>query len=461
MNDGLRPYLNYKDSALHWLGKIPKHWTEKRAKYFFREIDERSTTGQEPLMSVSHKTGVTLRKSNVTMFRAESNIGHKICRPGDLAINTLWAWMAALGVSRQMGLVSPAYGVYRQRDETNLHPEFIDFLLRTPQYSAEYRCRSTGITTSRLRLYPIDFLCIPLVQPPREEQELIVRYLRQQDVRIRKFIRNRRRLIEVLNEQKHAIINRAVTRGLNPAVSFKPSGIDWLGEMPAHWRNGRIKTEMDNLNTRRIPLSGTDRGRMTQRLYDYYGASSVIDKVEDYLFDDDLLLIAEDGANLVLRNLPLAIIARGKFWVNNHAHILKPRHGSLEYFAALLEQIDYSRWITGAAQPKLTQDRLMAVRIPVPPDSEQAEIADWIAEHTRELSSGIRTAEREIDLIREYRARLIADVVTGKLDVRHMAPPPGSPELEELAGIEADGSLDDESVEEDADLVEETSDADT
>src|SRR6185295_6583463 len=127
-----------------------------------------------------------------------------------------------------------------------------------------------------------------------------------------------------------------VTRGLDPNVRVKPSGVAWLGDVPEHWVVGRIKTALRNLNARRVPLSGPQRGAMTTHSYDYYGASGIIDKVEDFIFDDELLLIAEDGANLVLRNLPLAIIARGKFWVNNHAHILKPRCGSLEYFAALM-----------------------------------------------------------------------------------------------------------------------------
>src|SRR5207244_4927008 len=111
---------------------------------------------------------------------------------------------------------------------------------------------------------------------------------------------------------KQAIIRRAATRGLDPAVPLKPSGVDWMGDVPEHWEVSRVKNEFRCLNRQRVPLSATERGEMTSRRYDYYGASGVIDKVDEYLFDDELLLVAEDGANLVLRNLPLAIIARGK-----------------------------------------------------------------------------------------------------------------------------------------------------
>lgn len=129
---GLKSYPSYKDSGMTWLGQVPQHWKERRAKYFFKEVDERSTAGAEELLSVSHKTGVTPRsQKNVTMFLAESNVGHKLCRPGDVVVNTMWAWMAALGVTEQAGLVSPSYGVYRPRTAAFI-PEFLDRLLRTP-----------------------------------------------------------------------------------------------------------------------------------------------------------------------------------------------------------------------------------------------------------------------------------------------------------------------------------------
>ena len=138
MNQTLRPYPDYKDSRLPWLGKIPAHWDELRAKYFFREVDERSATGQEEMLSVSHITGVTPRsRKNVTMFKSESNVGHKLCHPGDLVINTMWAWMAALGVAKQTGIVSPSYAVYRPIRSNAFVSEYIDHLLRTKPYATE------------------------------------------------------------------------------------------------------------------------------------------------------------------------------------------------------------------------------------------------------------------------------------------------------------------------------------
>ena len=254
--------------------------------------------------------------------------------------------------------------------------------------------------------------------------------------RIRRYIRAKERLIDLLKERKRALIHEAVTGRIDvrtgqPYPAYKDSGVEWLGKVPEHWELSRVKTECHGLNRRRIPLSGTQRGAMKRREYDYYGASGVIDKVDDYLFDDTLLLIAEDGANLVLRNLPLAIIARGKFWVNNHAHILKPKRGHIEFLCSVMENLSYLPWISGAAQPKLTQDRLMSIAIAVPPRLEQDQIVDSLAAATLAIASATKDAQRQIALLREYRTRLIADVVTGKLDVREAAA--RLPETEPLA----------------------------
>jgi type I restriction enzyme S subunit len=418
----LKPYPEYRESGELWLGQLPTSWKLRRAKFLYQEIDDRSKSGKEELLSVSHKTGVTPRsQKSVTMFLAKSNVGHKVCRPQDLVINTLWAWMAALGVSRHTGIVSPAYGVYRPLAPDQFLPRFADLLLRTPLYAAEYLRRSTGVNSSRLRLYPEDFLRISILLPPPTEQAAIVRFLDHWNGRLEKAIRSKRRVIALLQQQKQAIIHRAVTCGLDPNVKLKDSGIPWLGDIPEHWGVSRVKNEFDCLNNRRIPLSSPERGKMTKRDYDYYGASGIIDRVDDYLFDGELLLIAEDGANLVLRNLPLAIIARGKFWVNNHAHILKPKGSSLEYLQAVMEGISYRPWISGAAQPKLTKDRLLAIAITVAPANEQTEIMDFVRAETAPIVAAIARYEREITLLREYRTRLTADVVTGKLDVRAAA----------------------------------------
>lgn len=208
---GLDPDVRLKPSGVEWLGDVPEHWEVRRAKFFYREADERSSTGEEDLMSVSHITGVTPRKKTVTMFLAESNVGYKVCRPGDIVINTMWAYMAALGVARQNGLVSPSYGVYRPLDNEHFNYDYVDSLIRTEAYRANYLIRSTGITSSRLRLYPESFLDIPILCPPSAEQDAIVEGLGRATAAIDAAIARTRRQIELVQEYRTRLVADVVT----------------------------------------------------------------------------------------------------------------------------------------------------------------------------------------------------------------------------------------------------------
>jgi type I restriction enzyme, S subunit len=168
---GLEPDVPLKFSGIESFGDIPEHWDVKPAKLYLAEVDERSETGEEELLSVSHITGVTPRsQKNITMFMAASYVGHKICRPGDLVINTMWAWMGALGVAFQTGIVSPSYAVYRPRNFDIIVPEYLDHLLRIEPYRTEYLCRSTGIRMSRMRLYPEQFLSSTLYKSSEKKE---------------------------------------------------------------------------------------------------------------------------------------------------------------------------------------------------------------------------------------------------------------------------------------------------
>ncbi len=436
----LKPYPEYKDSGVPWLGVVPAHWNVRKLRGMLRRVTERNRPDL-PLLSVVRERGVIRRDTSTRdenhNFIPDDLSNYKVVRPGQFTMNKMKAWQGSYGVSQYEGIVSPAYFIFDLAEVTG---RFFHTAIRSQAYVPAFTQASDGVRIGQWDLSEPRMREIVFAIPPLPEQTAIVRFLDHADRRIRRYIRAKQKLIKLLEEQKQAIIHRAVTRGLDPKVRLKPSGVEWLGEVPEHWEVSRVKNEFLCLNRHRIPLSATERGAMTIRRYDYYGASGVIDKVDEYLFDDDLLLIAEDGANLVLRNLPLAIIARGQFWVNNHAHILKPRRGHLEYLAAIMEGINYQPWISGAAQPKLTQDRLMGIAIAVAPAEEQGEIISAIRKETAPLAMTIERSQREIDLLREYRTRLIADVVTGKLDVREAAArlPEETGDTEPLDEIEDD-----------------------
>ena len=414
----LKRYHAYKPSGVGWLGDVPTPWEVRRTKTILRERSQKGFP-EEPLLAATQTKGVVRKElfENRTVLALKDLHLLKLVREGDFVIS-LRSFQGGIEYAREQGIISPAYTVLYPRNPA-AHA-YLAWLFKSSPYIENLALHVTGIREGQ----NIDYSALSrsyLPLPPLHEQRAIVCYLDYVDRLVRRYVAAKRKLIALLEEEKQAIVNQAVTRGLDPNVRLKPSGVEWLGDVPAHWEISRVKTEFLSLNHRRVPLSAVERGAMNVRRYDYYGASGVIDKVEDYLFDDDLLLIAEDGANLVLRNLPLAIVARGKFWVNNHAHILKPRRGNLEYLAAVMERLNYTPWISGAAQPKLTQDRLMSIAIAVPPPSDQDEVIGKVTEETAALRHAIARARRQMELVQEYRTRLIADVVTGKLDVREAA----------------------------------------
>ncbi len=213
---GLDPTVPLKPSGIPWLGDIPKHWQILRAKYLFREVDERSTNGSEELLSVSHITGVTPRsQKNITMFKARSYIGHKLCCPGDLVVNTMWAWMAALGVSAYAGIISPAYAVYRPRHAEQFVGHYIDVLLRTKPYVSNIICHSTGVRASRLRLYPEEFFRLPIILPPVREQSRIVENIAAETAHLEASTIHAEREIALLREYRIRLSADVVTGKLD------------------------------------------------------------------------------------------------------------------------------------------------------------------------------------------------------------------------------------------------------
>jgi len=212
VTQGLDPNVPMKDSGVDWIGKIPEHWEVKRAKYIFDEIDERSKSGEEELLSVSHMTGVTPRsEKNISMFMAEDYTGSKLCRENDLVVNIMWAWMGALGVSNQIGIVSPSYGVFRQKTKSTFNPLYLEYLLKSNKYIEYYNKVSTGLHSSRLRFYGHMLFAMKLGFPRHEEQREIISFLNLQTEKIDLALSSQFDQINKLKEYKATLINSAVT----------------------------------------------------------------------------------------------------------------------------------------------------------------------------------------------------------------------------------------------------------
>ena len=211
---GLDPRVPTRDSGVPWLGAVPAHWDVERARWLFRERDQRSEDGTEELLTVSHLTGVTPRsEKDVNMFEAETLAGYKICRTGDLVINTLWAWMGAMGVSFVDGVASPAYNVYEPTGR--LDSAYVDALSRLPAFAQEVVRHSKGVWSSRLRLYPEEFFEILLPVPPLSEQRRIVAFLEDERKKLDDLQAVAIRTMELLKERRAALVAAAVTGQLD------------------------------------------------------------------------------------------------------------------------------------------------------------------------------------------------------------------------------------------------------
>ncbi len=456
----LRPYPEYKESRLPWLEQVPRHWEINRAKAYLVAIDERSKSGKEELLTVSSARGVVSRSSaNVTMFRAKSYAGHKLCWPGDLVINSLWAWGGGLGVSRFHGIVSSAYSVYRRRPSANINPRFLHELVRSSAFHWELQIRSKGVWISRLQLTDTAFLDSPIPLPPPDEQAAIVRFLDWANGRLERAIRAKRKVIALLNEQKQAIIHRAVTSGLDPTVPVKASGIPWLGDVPQHWEVRRLKSlcrfvtsgsrgwaryyadngfvflRIGNISTTSVDL------RLKRITYVTPPAGAEGERTRAMPDDVVLSITAQIGAvGIVPEGL-------GAAFVNQHTALIRLRRAeSVPRWVAysLLSKFgkDQCRLMTnGGTKIGLTLDDVRCLVVLLPPTGEQAAIVSGIERQTHHLDATISRLEREIELLREYRTRLVSDVVTGKLDVREAAARmPDEASLETIA--DADGLSD-------------------
>lgn len=428
-----QPYPKYKNSNIPWLGEIPEHWEVKRAKWIFREVDFRSETGNEELLSVSEHFGVIKRKNaNVNMFKAASYIGYKLCNPGDLVINSLWAWSRGLGFSKYHGIVSTAYGVYRPNQNEVSDYQYFHYLLRTKIYVGQYAIRSKGIWISRLQLSDKNFLDIPILIPPKQEQTAIARFLDYKLAKINRFIRKKKQLITLLNEQKAAIINQAVTKGLDPNTKMKDSGIEWLGEIPEHWEVRKLKY-VANVVLGKM-LCNEDKGDYFKKPYlkskNIQWLNVDISDVEEMWFSNSELeiyrlkkgdLILSEGGEVgktCMWNDEL-----DECYIQNSAHKVSINSGNLNtYFLYLFNTYGkkggFDSIVNRVSIAHLTKDKLINIKCLVPPLSEQQQIVSHIEKETAIINTTISKIEKEIALVEEYKTALIAEAVTGKIDVR-------------------------------------------
>lgn len=442
-------YPTYRESGLPWVPQIPDGWQVQRNGRLF---SHRVETGYPdlPILEVSLRTGVRVRdmvngKRKQVMSAKEK---YKRAVKGDIAYNMMRMWQGAVGPVPTDGLVSPAYVVIRPHAGVNT--AYFSYLFRTASYMQEVNKFSRGIVADRNRLYWESFKQMPSLIPDLGTQDKIVAYLRVQDAHFGHFIKVKRELIALLNEQRSSTIDACVTQGINPAISDRSCEIDWLDSIPEHWSEVRIRQLAVSLQT----------GPFGSQLH----ASDYVDdgipvinpshlKYGTIVPDSRCTVDDETRGRLARHRLEVGDIIfarRGELgrcapvlpehagWLCGTGSLrvrLRPESVNRDYLMHVLSNPRLRQHLrlrsVGSTMDNANTSTIGNIRVPLPPPEEQLEICTRITAECRPIDSAIQRALDEIDLVREYRLRLIADVVTGQVDVRAWQPGPDDQIAEE------------------------------
>ena len=430
---GFKPYLAYKPSDVEWLGEIPAHWEVRRLRSTVVSY-QNGVWGTEPNGS-NEIACVRVADFDRVRFRAgiakptlrsvdPDVIGTRKLLPGDLLLE-----VSGGGEKQPVGAVvlydhkQPAVCsnfIARLRPLEGFESRFLTYL-HWALYSARVNVRSIKQSIGIQNLDKASYLNEAAGFPPLAEQRAIATFLDRETAKIDTLVAKKERLIELLQEKRTALISHAVTKGLVLNVPMKDSGVEWLGEIPAHWQVMRLARITACLDGQRVPLNAEQRSYM-QGIYPYWGANSIVDYVDRWLFDEELVLIGEDGAPFFDSNREVAFTVSGKLWVNNHAHVLRPKpQVQATFLSSVLNCVDYAAFIDGATRDKLTQGDMNGIPVQVPPLSEQYAIASYLGRETAKLDALIRRVRKAIKLLEELRSTLISAAITGTIDVREEA----------------------------------------
>jgi type I restriction enzyme S subunit len=452
----LKLYPRMKDSGVPWLGEMPEHWGMERAKWLFRKMD-RPVRDSDEVVTCFRDGVVTLRKKRRVRGFTESlkEIGYQGIRRGDLVIHAMDAFAGAIGVSDSDGKGTPVYSVCEPAPGADAH--YYAYTVREMARSQWIQALAKGIRerSTDFRFDGFSSETVPL--PPLPEQAAIVRFLDHADRRIRRYIRAKEKLIKLLEEQKQAIIHRAVTNGLDPNIRLKPSGVEWLGDMPEHWEIRRLKTLV--MQSVAGPYgSSLTKAMYTQVGYRVYGQQQVIPddfSIGDYYISEEKyeemsqyrvfpgdVLVSVMGTvgrvGVVPESVEPGIINPRLVRYRPNLEKVRPRYLQMAMLSTTI-QAQVAEGAKGTTMEGLNMQILDRLLLAVPPLVEQDTIFAAVGAEARKLDEATRAVSQGVALLREYRTRLIADVVTGKLDVREAAArlPEESEEMEPLDETEA------------------------
>ncbi len=422
-----KPYPAYKPSGVEWLGEIPAHWKVRRLKYVaalnpraseVRKLAPETDVSFVPMESVGEYGGLDL---SLTKELSDVADGYTYFSNGDVVVAKITPCFengkGSLASELANGIAFGTTELHVMRCSPELDKRFAFYLTLTDAFRKLGEAEMYGAGgQKRVPESFIKNLKHPI--PPLPEQQAIAAFLDRETARIDALVSKKERLIELLQEKRTALITRAVTRGLDPDALMKDSGVEWLGEIPAHWEVKRLAWLTECLDSQRVPLNGQERSEMTGD-YPYWGANSIVDYIDGWIFDEELVLVGEDGAPFLDRDREVAFTVSGKIWVNNHAHVLRPGPQIFSKFlSSVLNCVDYRAFIDGTTRDKLTQSDMNTISIQLPSISEQQTIISFLDRETAKLDGLIVKVQEAILRLRELRTALISAAVTGRIDVR-------------------------------------------
>ncbi len=433
----MKRYPEYKESGVEWISEMPTGWNTIRCAHLF-EIKHRKNTSGEINLSVYREYGVIKRDSRDDNYNrvSEDISNYKLVDPGDFVFNKMKCWQGSLGVSEYRGIVSPAYTVCKPK--RCFYGKYIHYLLRSQGYIQEFNRLSYGVRIGQWELRFQDFKDIVVLYPSLSEQTKIANFLDRKTEQIDELIRIKEQKIELLQEQRTALINHAVTKGLDPHVEMKPSGVEWIGKIPKHWKILKVK-QVGSSNP-------TKNSSKTTHLKDEFVVFLPMERVHtDGTIDQEMRLpysqlkngytYFEEGDILIAKVTPC--FENGKItYIKNLSSSIG--FGSTEFivirpdlqkvFPLFLYYILYNSPLRKIGKNYMTSavglKRVPTVfvenfQIPLPTELEQHKIANFLDQKTEQIDEMITTEHRKIELLKEYRQSLISEAVTGKIDVRN------------------------------------------
>lgn len=445
----MRPYPAYKDSGVEWLGEVPEGWEVVPLWTLFRRV-KRTGFPDAELLSVYRDFGVVPKASRDGNFNnaSEDLSTYQLVKAGDLAINKMKAWQGSVAISEFEGIVSPAYFIF-----TPTHTEdsrYLHYLMRSAEYTHAYLAHSKGIRPNQWDLEPQEHSRMGIILPPLPEQQAIARFLDKEVAKIDALVAEQRRLIALLAEKRQAVISHAVTKGLNPATPLKPSGIDWLGDIPEGWEVVPLRRLIDfieagtSVNATDISAGPEERGVLKTSCV-YSGTftpeenKTVIpeefDRVSCPLIAGTLVVSRMNTPDLVgaagyVREAPDNLFLPDRLW---QVHLLDSMPEFIHFWTmteAYRGQVKVACAGTSSSMQNLTQDDFRSFRLAVPPLDEQQAIVAHLKSDLPRFDALTAAATSAISLLQERRAALISAAVTGKIDLRpHFAQSLSEPEI--------------------------------